>query len=349
METTGARIARRTVLGAALGGGAATLLPRRAHAIDRITVATWPGEYGDLLSYTVDNEQMRPLDITVTQDLSTPAVRKAKMIAERAQSQGSLDVVCLDDVDAARMAAAGLWEPVSRIDIPNLPNIYPTLALPYAVAHVYTALVIAYDPGLAVPPPNSFADFWDPRFRNRIGFTDTLALYNIAAASICHGGSMTNMAPGLAALRDLRKLGAQAFATNELLADAMRSGAIWVAPMWLARVAYWQRMKMRVEHVYPMEGAILYGFTAGVPANAPSKQAAKRYLNAMLDPGVEATFSLRLNYAPSVSNARLTADLDHAVSFSAQERGAMHRLDAEYVAQNAKDLADDWQRDFRFG
>jgi len=106
-------------------------------------------------------------------------------------------------------------------------------------------------------------------------------------------------------------------------------------------------MNVPVAHAYPEEGAIAYAFNAGVPANSPNKPAAKRYVNATLEPAVQATFALRLGYAPSIANARLTGTLERAVAFTADERTKLHRMSYSYVAENGKHVQDYWQNDFK--
>jgi putative spermidine/putrescine transport system substrate-binding protein len=253
----------------------------------------------------------------------------------------------MSDMDAWSASLIGMWEPAGAANVPAVSHVLPPLRLDYGVPHVTTGLVIAYHPDHVQPPPTSFADFWDPQFRNRIGFADALAIYNIAAASLSHGGSMTNLDPGRAALRDLRKLGAKVFPTSDALADAFRNHEVWLAPMWLARIVYWRRSGLDIGVAVPSDGVIPYSTVAAVSKNAPDRANAFTYLNALLDPRAQAAFADKLGYAPTVDNAGLAPELSQTVALATTDPSKFRMPDFAYLNRNLASLQEYWQREFK--
>ena len=51
---------------------------------------------------------------------------------------------------------------------------------------------------------------------------------------------------------------------------------------------------------FPKEGCILYVSGMVVPKNAPNKEAAFKYMNAMLDPPAQLGFAANMGYLPTV-------------------------------------------------
>ncbi len=85
---------RRAVLAAA-ASAAAVSATRTAAAAEQIVVATWGGDYANLLRANVDDPLMTPQGITVVQDTGDEDPRVAKLFAQRRLPRGAADVVCL--------------------------------------------------------------------------------------------------------------------------------------------------------------------------------------------------------------------------------------------------------------
>ncbi len=109
---------RRAVLAAA--SAAALSAPRPAGAAGQIVVATWGGDYANLLRANVDDPLMTPQGSTVVQDTGDEDPRVAKLFAQRRLPRGAADVVCLQAVRAHEVDQAGLLEPLDATKVPNL-------------------------------------------------------------------------------------------------------------------------------------------------------------------------------------------------------------------------------------
>ncbi|MCW3474239.1 extracellular solute-binding protein [Rhodovastum sp. RN2-1] len=337
------KIGRRTLL----TGAAALAAAPRAHAAGQVVVGTWGGDYAALLAENIDKPLLAPKGIEVVQDVAPQDPRKAKLTAERASRRGTMDVACLSDVDSASMSLLNVWEPVTAEAVPNLPHVLPALRTPYSIPHIYSGLVILYNPDKIKTPPKSYTDFWDPKYKGRVGFVDILYLYNIAAAALAHGGSMNNFEPGKPALRDLKRLEPKIYPSNEAMATALKAEEVWMTPMWLARGVFWRKGGVNVAHAVPSEGATPYISAAAVPKNAQNKANGMAYLNAMLDPRAQVAFAERMSYAPTVDNAPVPAELMQQIGFTPEQQANFKNPDYDYMAKNTSQLNDFWNRDFK--
>lgn len=335
-------LARRTLLAAPL----AMALPRAARAAGTVTVATWGGDYADLLTRNVE----KPLlgDMEVLQDIGSNDSRKTKLILEKVQRRGSVDVVHLGDADMFQMNQLGLLDSIPFDKLKNGKNIIPALGKPYSVPHIVSAQVIIYNPD-KVEKPKGFADLWNPKYRGRVGISDPNYSVIMLGAGIAGGGSMSNWEPAKKMLLDLKKLDARLYPAHETLVGGLKSEEVWIAPMWLAREFMWKKAGVKLAHVVPEEGAIPVTFEAAIARNAQHKEEGLQYLDAMLDARAQLGFADKMGYGPTVTNAQLPADLLGAISFTPEQQKAFRTPDYAYQAGQAAAMLDFWEKQFKAG
>ncbi|HYF06417.1 MAG TPA: extracellular solute-binding protein [Acetobacteraceae bacterium] len=332
----------------AFAGAAALAAPRIADAQSgQVVIGTWGGDYAALLSRHIEQPLLRPRGIEAVQDVGTPAARRTRLIAERTSRRASMDVVCLSDADTHEMGRQGLLEELTPDKVPNLVHVLPALRHPFALPHIYSVRTVLYLPARVEPPPRSYADLFDARFRNRIGFSDLLYIRLTEAAAIVAGGGESNYEPARAKLREWRALGARVYPSNETLAVGLRSEEVWVTIMWLARGYMWRKAGIPVRHVVPAEGCTPYVSAACVPRNARNKEAAFAYLNAMLDPSAALGFAENMGFLPTTTNATLPAELLREIGITPDEQAAMRRPDFDYMGRVNAEYLDFWNREFK--
>lgn len=313
----------------------------------QVIVGTWGGDYAALLTRHIETPLLRPRGIEAVQDVGTPAARKTRLIAERTSRRASMDVVCLSDADTHAMGDLGLIEELTVEKVPNLAHVLPALRHPFALPHIYSVRTLLYLPTRLDPPPTRYADLFDARLRNRIGFSDLLFMQMSEAAAIAGGGGESNYAPGRARLREWRALGTRVYPSNETLAAALRSEEVWVTIMWLARGYMWRQAGIPLRHVVPAEGCTPYVSAACVPKNARNKDAAFAYLNAMLDPSAALGFAENMGFLPTTTNAALPAPLLAEIGITPAQQAAMRRPDFDYMARANVEILDFWNREFK--
>ncbi|MFC7693563.1 extracellular solute-binding protein [Paeniroseomonas aquatica] len=165
-----------------------------------------------------------------------------------------MDVVCLGDADTHAMGQLGLLEELTPEKVPNLAKVIPALRLPFTLPHIYSVRTILTNPARIQLAPARYADLFEERFRNRIGFSDLLFTHMTEAAAIAAGGDERNHQPGYAKLLEWKRLGARVYPSNEALAAALKSEEVSATIMWLGRAYMWKKAGIPVQAVIPAEG-----------------------------------------------------------------------------------------------
>lgn len=341
-------ITRRATLSTAALAAAAAGLPGTARAqAKQVVVGTWGGDYGELLRQNIDTPLMAPQGIEVLQDVANADPRKTKLLAERQARRGTFDVACLSDTDMQMMSQQNTLEALDFGRLSRAGSIVPTLRKPYAIPHIYSALVLLYNPDKVTTAPTSFADMWDPKYRGRVGFSDILYSTNTFAAAMAGGGSFSDYGPAKGKLMELRSLDAKIYPSNEALAAALKGEEVWMTPMWLARGYMWQKAGIPLRHVVPKEGAYAILFEAALPRNSRNKDNAYTYLDAMLKPEAQTAFADRMGYLPTVTDARLPAEIASRISLSEADQARLRAPDYDYLTRAHSEVLDFWNKQFK--
>ena len=79
------------------------------------------------------------------------------------------------------ISLSGALETIDEAKLPNLKNAVATLRKPYSVPHIYSGMVLVYNPNHA--QPKAFADLWSDKYRGKVGVVALLR------TQIYHGGN----------------------------------------------------------------------------------------------------------------------------------------------------------------
>jgi putative spermidine/putrescine transport system substrate-binding protein len=299
------KLSRRAVL-AALG---AATLPLPAIAAERCVVGTWGGDYARLLQQNIDSSILKPEGVQVIQDIGDETPRFAKLVAQRVLPRGTYDIACLGAPNGYRAGQMKLVQKLDPAKAPNLTNVLPMLRSEYFVPHIYSAQVLAYNPDTVKGPPETFQDLLDPKWKGKVGVVATAGFWLMMAANLAASGNPDDFDKGKPLVLKLNDNGLHLYPETDNLAPAFKSGEIEVGMIWLARTVMWRNAGFPVRGRFPREGAILYVSGMVVPRNAPDKEAAWKYVNALLEPSAQEGFAARMGYLPTVANARLTGNV----------------------------------------
>jgi putative spermidine/putrescine transport system substrate-binding protein len=207
--------------------------------------------------------------------------------------------------------------------------------------------VVLYNPKLVTQAPTGFADTLDPRHGSKLGIIDIQYQFTLMAAGLAQGGTMSNFEPGKERLLAVKKAGARIYPTNEALAQALKTEEIGLCIMWKARAVQWQNAGITVQTVAAKEGVPLYISGFAVPKNAPNKDGAYAYLNAMLEPAAQEGFAQDMGYNPTVSSAKVPEATQKRIGFTAEEQNRLKDLDYGYLAENDAALKEWWDKVFK--
>lgn len=339
---------RRSLIAGGAALVAAPLVSHSAIAAERCVIGTWGGDYARLLRENIGDPILKPQGIKVVQAIGDETPRVSKMFAERMLPHGTLDIACVGAPNGYRTAAAGLDEKLDPAKAPNLANVLSYLKDPYFVPHIYSAQVIAYNPKTVADPPQTFSDFFAPRWKGKIGVVSTAGFWLMMAASLYASGNPNDFTKAKELILKLNGNGLRLYPETDYLAPAFKSGEIEVGIIWFARTVMWQNAGFPVQGHFPKEGAILYSSGMVVPKNAPDRAAAWKYVNALLEPSAQAGFAQHMGYWPTVKNAHLTGKIAQQLALP-DPRPKMVQPDYAYTIKVQAEMEEWWNQHVQRG
>ncbi len=336
------RAALRGTVG--LAGAAALGTPALAEDNKRVILGTWGGDYSKLLAKNVEGPHLGAKGWEVVKDEAQAPPRKAKVQAEKPLRRGTTDIQALSAADMYDLQQAGVLAKLDFSKVPNAANLLPEMKYDWGIGHIYSGKVILYNPKLIAIAPTSFADTLDPKHGNKLGIIDIQYQYTLTAAALASGGTLTNYEPGKERLLACKKAGARIYPTNEALAQGLKNEEIALCIMWKARAVQWQNAGINVKTVAAKEGVPLFISGFCVPRNAPNKDGAYAYLNAMLEPSAQEGFAIDMGYNPTVKNAKVAPDLQQRIGFTEEEQKRLKDLDYGYLSSNDIAFKEWWDK-----
>ena len=340
-------LSRRATLGGAAALAAGAAVPAAAQDNKRIVVGTWGGDYSRLLAKNIETPLLAPKGWDVVKDEANAPPRKTKIMAEKALRRGTSDVQGFSATDMFELSEQGAVETIDYSKMPNAKNLLPAMKYPYGIGHIYSGKVILYNPKLITTPPVSFADTLDPKMGDKLGIIDIQYQFTMLAAGLASGGSVSNFEPGKERLLACRKAGARIYPSNEAFAQALKTEEISCGIMWKARAVQWQNAGIPIETVAPKEGVPMYVSGFVMPKNAPNKAGAYAYLDAMMAASAQEGFAVDMGYNPTVTDAKVPADLQKRIGFTPEEQKRLVDLDYGYIAKNDSAFQEWWNKSFK--
>ena len=338
-------LSRRLLLGGLAGAVVSSSRATRAD-IPRQTIAvgTWGGVYASALQDLVDAPLLRAQHIKVQQVASDEKARLARIITPGASPR--LDVALLSDIDAYRLSLRQVFIPVTTDGVRSLPRILAGKRAPYGVPQSQTALCIVYNQSKLSRAPRSFSDLFKAAEEGKVGFSDELAIHNLAAGAIAQRRTAASMETAKSTFLRLKQSGKlRLYPTNDALGTALAAGEIVMAPMWRSRAYQWREAGRDVRDSVPLEGAIPFTIYGCVPKDGQQARPAMLYLEELLHPDAQVSMAKRLGLLPTVSNARLDDALTRRIGFTASERAHFRPLSLSSVAQRGLALRHFWDQE----
>jgi putative spermidine/putrescine transport system substrate-binding protein len=342
---------RRTVLkgtAAAVGVGISSF-PHAAHAQakGKVVVGTWGGDYARLLNKNIEVPILIKDGWEVVQDQAGDSQRRSKMLAEQRLPRGTTDVQGLSAINMYQMHDAGTVLPIEYGKLKNAGNLIPSMKYPYGIGHIYSGKVGVYSPKVMGTAPTSYKEIFDPKHGNKLALIDIQYQYVLACATLAAGGKLNDFEPGKKLLLECKKTGMRMYPTNEAFAQGLKVEEFGIGVMWKARVVQWQNAGIAVEAVAPSEGTLAYVSGFVIPKNAPNKDGAYAYLDAMLAQSAQEAFAVDMGYNPTVTNATVAPDLNKRIGFTPEEQKKLVDLDYDYLNKNDVALKEWWDKDLK--
>lgn len=343
------RLTRRGVLAgtAAVAGTAALPGMASAQAKGKIVVGTWGGDYARLLNKNIDEPILKKAGWEVVQDQAGDPQRRSKMFAEQRLPRGTTDVQGLSAINMQQMFDAGVTAEIDYSKLKNAGNLLPTMKYKYGVGHIYSGNVGVLNPKQITTAPKGYKDVFDPKHGNKLAIIDIQYQYTLASAALAATGKIADIDAGKKLLLECKKAGMRIYPTNEAFAQGLKAEEFGIGVMWKARVVQWQNAGIPVESFAPVEGVISYVSGFAMPKNAPNKDGAYAYIDAMLEKSAQELFAIDMGYNPTVTNAAVAPDLKKRIGFTEEEVKRLVDLDYAYMNKNDVALKEWWDKELK--
>lgn len=342
------RLGRRGAIGAGLGMAlAANARLARAESVLNVTVYGGSFEDGWRKAVIEPFQAANPgVKVTISEGLTFQAA--ALMRAQK--DNVKVDVVMMDEVAATQAAAEGLSVPLSTKTVPNLADLYPEFR---AASNGYTkvgfsSLIATYNTKKIAPPPQSWADFWDPKFQGKIAIpnldTATGLLFFLVVNEM-NGGNLDNVEPGFAAMKKL-KPGVVAFTEQHAqIAQLLTEGDVIMVPWASDRAVGLEKTGVPVSAVIPKEGSYIGEQTLSIAKGTKQLDLAFAYVNFALSPAAQAGNAKYTFISPVSSRAVLDPETARLVPNGAAVVKLLRRPDWKDVDQRRSQWLDRWNRE----
>lgn len=252
---------------------------------DVLNVYNW----GDYIDESVLKTFEKRFNIKVNYDTFTT---NEDMYVKLKAGGSSYDVLFPSDYMIKRMIDEGM---LAKLDYANIPNFkyigqnFKNLDFDpdnaYSVPYMWGTVGILYNKKLVKERPNSWKILWDKRYTKQILMLDSQR-DSIGVALKMLGSSLnsTNEAELQAAKKALiqQKPLVLAYVVDEVK-DKMIAEEAALAVVWSGDAVYCMRENPDLGYVIPQEGTNLWFDAMAVPANAPHKKSAERFINFMCE------------------------------------------------------------------
>jgi putative spermidine/putrescine transport system substrate-binding protein len=277
-----------------------------------LNVALAPGRIDDLNKHFVpDFEKLSGAKVQATGARSADQVARARIEKDKP----TLDLLWIDIGEAELLGREGVVAKVSDTDLPNLRDIRDNAKSAIGIAPVAfsSALGFLYNKDLVKDPPKSWADLWDPRFKNTIAMFDmgsTIGALMLIIAARLSGGNENTIDPGFKKLAELKTnvVGFKASGpdNNNLVAQGEAGITFALANQTLDLKA----KGANVDWLIPSDGCATLPQGYQVVEKAPEPALARAFANYML--GLEAQNKLANDLLLAATNKNVQLDAKNA-------------------------------------
>jgi putative spermidine/putrescine transport system substrate-binding protein len=334
-------------LSMALGALALLLTSIPATAQDKLVVSIWGGSWRDMAANIIGKKFTAETGVPVEYITGGTIDRLNK--EKLAKGNPESDITFTTSHVGWLYANDGLYEQLDLAKVPNARHLVEQAKIsPYHIgtwAYVYT---IGYRPDLLKGVAfESWADLWKPEIKGKLAAPDFDPSHLIAVAAMLSGGDAASWEKGQAKLKEL-KPNFKAFYTNDANSQQLIANGETPVQVILSMNAYYMMGEgVPIKLVIPKEGAVLGIDTIGIMKGTKKTDLAYKFINAVLDPGVQAEIANLKKGSPVVSNAKLAPEVAKLPGvFTTPEQWSSqaiiidHKLRAEKTAEWRKWFAE---------
>ncbi len=341
----------RRLLSTTLGGIVlAALAPAASHAEGGgvVNFLSWGGTVQTMLEKEGWAQKFNEATgCTVT---LVPKATSAEIIAAAVAQKDNpqVDVVMADQAAFQLGIQQGIFAELGEADMPNLARMSANARIgttgisPYAdvLAIVYHTEAFTRN-GWA--PPTGWMDLFRPELAGKVivpPASNTYGMYYLVEMAREHGGSLENMDPGFAAMKELAPSVVDWTTTFAKIIDLMQQETALIAVF--GNASGWEVVKRGVPAaVIVPEDSYLSPTVAGIMNGAPNPECAHKFLNWLISAEVLTYRAERFGQVPMNLDVTLTGEAAERV-LTGDKLASLQVIDYDYVSK----VRDSWNERF---
>lgn len=260
-----------------------------ALAQEKLVVSIWGGSWRDLVADTAAKKFTAETGAQVEYVTGGTIDRLNK--AKLAKGSPETDVVFTTSHIGWLYATDGLYEDLDLSKIPNAKDIFQEAKIsPYHVgvwSYVYT---IGYRPDL-IPSDvqlTSWRDLWNPKLKGTIGLPDFDPSHIMAIAAILSGATPQTWEKGQPLLKQLKPNIKAYYSSDATSQEKLANGETPIQVVLSGNAYHMMSQGVNIKLIVPKEGAIVGIDTVAINKGTKKKDLAYKFINAVLDPEVQA-------------------------------------------------------------
>jgi putative spermidine/putrescine transport system substrate-binding protein len=283
----------------------AMLAPIPATAQDKLVVSVWGGSWRDMVANIIAKKFTAETGVAVEYITGGTIDRLNK--EKLAKGNPESDITFTTSHVGWLYANDGLYETLDLGKVPNARNLVAQARIsPYHIgtwAYVYT---IGYRPDLMKDASfGSWEDLWGAAAKGKLAAPDFDPSHLIVVSAILSGGDAATWEKGQAKLKAL-KPSFKAFYTNDANSQQLIANGETPVQVILSMNAHYMAGEgVPVQLAIPREGAVLGIDTIAIMKGTKKAELAYKFINAALDPQVQAEVAKFKKGSPVVLDAKI--------------------------------------------
>ena len=280
-----------------------------ATAQEKLVVSIWGGSWRDLVAETAAKKFTAETGVAV--EFITGGTIDRLNKAKLAKGNPEADVNFTTSHVGWLYATDDLYQPLDLSKVPNAANLVPEARISQfhvgTWAYVYT---IGYRRDLVKDIKfDTWNDLWKPEMKGKLASPDFDPSHIVVVSAMLSGGDAASWQKGQDKLKAL-KPNFKAFYTNDANSQQLiASGETPVQVILSMNAHHMISQGVPIELVIPKEGAVLGIDTVAVFKGTKKADLAHRFINVMLDPGIQSEAAKLKRASPVVTNAKLDPEV----------------------------------------
>lgn len=251
-----------------------------------LNICSWPDIYDPEIIKAFEDKYNCRVNYDV---MSNNEEMLAKMQAGGAQ----YDMIQVSDYMVEIMIKLKIAAPVDKSKLKNIHNLVPFLRKPaydpegkYAFPYDWGFTGIVYNKKYVKKAPTSWADLWDPDYRNRvILLNDSREVIGMALKKNGFSNNTDKKEEVDLAIKDLKKLmpNVMAFDTDTIKQKVIAEEA-WIGMMWSGDASFVRNENPDIGYVVPKEGGVIWADNMLIPTTSKNPKLALAFIDFIFEP-----------------------------------------------------------------